>query len=101
MIKFKNFTPHTIVMNDGRMFTSDGLARVNASFSDPKDGIVKQVFGDVQGLPPQQDDVKLIVSAMVLSASDRSDLVAPSSGHPLTKRNDKGHIVSVPYFVGK
>ena len=101
-MNFLNYTPHTIIMNDGRKFKSQGIARVSANFTDAdNNGIVKQVFGDVDGLPPQKDGVKIIVSAMVLSASDRSDLVAPSTGHPKTVRNDKGHIVSVPYFVGK
>ena len=43
----------------------------------------------------------LIVSAMVLSASDRTDLVAPATGHPDTIRNDKGQIISVPGFICK
>lgn len=102
MTTFKNFTPHTINLNDGRSFSSVGVARVSVTFTKfNKDGICHQKFGDVEGLPAPEKGVKLIVSAMVLSASNRTDLVAPSTGHPDTIRNEKGHIVSVPGFVGK
>lgn len=101
-MKFLNYTPHEIILNDGRSFPSEGVARVAASFTEfNKDGICRQEFGEVEGLPAPQKGVKLIVSAMVLSASDRDDLVAPATGHPDTIRNEKGHIVSVPGFVGK
>lgn len=99
---YLNFTPHTINLNDGTSYPSQGIARVSATFTDfDSDGVCQQKFGDVQGLPDPQDGVKLIVSAMVLSASNRTDLVAPATGHPDTVRNDKGHIVSVPGFVSK
>lgn len=99
-MNFVNYTPHTVNMNDGRAFQSVGLARVSVSFSQPdENGLVSQVFGEVQGLPAPADDTIYIVSLLVLQASDRDDIVAPASGHPDTIRNDKGHIVSVPYFV--
>ena len=99
-MKYLNYTPHTIALNDGTQYPSVGLARVSASFTDfDSNGICSQVFGDVQGLPDPQPDTMLIVSAMVLSASNRQDLVAPATGHKDTVRNDKGHIVSVPGFV--
>ena len=100
MTTFRNFTPHTINLNNGTAFASEGLARVSVSFSEINDkGICQQVFGTVEGLPAQQEGVSLIVSGMVLSASNRTDLVAPASGHQDTIRNEKGHIVSVPCFV--
>ena len=98
-MQFRNFTPHTIVLNDGREFPSQGVARVSASFSDIENGICSQIFGEVENLPEPQEGTMIIVSAMVLGASTRSDLVAPATGHPQTVRNDKGHIVSVPCFV--
>lgn len=100
-MKYLNYTPHTVNLNDGREFKSVGVARVDVSFSAPDaDGIVSQIFAEVTGLPAHQNGVKLIVSLLVLqAASDREDLVAPASGHPDTIRNEKGHIVSVPYFV--
>lgn len=64
--------------------------------------VFKQVFGEVQGLPDQQADTVYIVSAMVLDAakaSGRTDCVAPATGHPDVKRNDKGQLLSVPGFV--
>lgn len=100
---FKNFTPHSIVLNDGTVFASEGLARVSASFSEfDENGVCTQVFGEVTGLPTPEDGVLLIVSAMVLSAAQsqgRTDVVAPATGHPLCVRNEAGHIVSVPGFV--
>ena len=103
MTTFKNFTPHAVALNDGTVFPSIGIARVTASFSEPDtNGICSQVFGDVTGLPKPQDGVFLIVSAIVLSAvkeAGRTDCVAPATGHPETKRNEAGHIVSVPCFV--
>ena len=100
-MKYLNFTPHAIALNDGRAFESCGVARVAASFTDFDGDTCRQEFGAVAGLPEQQDGVRLIVSAMVLAASDRNDLVAPATGHPLTVRNDRGHIVSVPGFITK
>ena len=100
-MEYLNFTPHPIVLNDGRSFESCGVARVAASFTDFDGDICRQQFGAVEGLPEQQDGVLLIVSAMVLAASDRLDLVAPATGHPMTARNERGHIVSVPGFIGK
>ena len=100
---FKNFTPHSIVLNSGETFVSEGLARVSASFSDfNADGVCQQVFGEVTGLPAPEEGVLLIVSAMVLSAAQaqgRVDVVAPATGHPACVRNEQGHIVSVPGFV--
>ncbi len=98
-MKYLNYTPHTIKLNDGREFESLGVARVQGSFSEIINDECQQVFGEVEGLPKSREGVKIIVSAMVLAASDRKDLVAPATGHPATIRNDKGHIVSVPCFV--
>lgn len=101
-MKFLNYTPHEIKINDGTSYPSIGTARVSATFTDfDQDGICHQEFGEVEGLPEPQEGVMLIVSAMVLGASSREDLVAPATGHPDTIRNEKGHIVSVPGFIGK
>ena len=100
---FKNFTPHDIVLNNGQVFASEGLARVSVSFSVfNTDNMCQQHFGDVIGLPEPTNNVKYIVSALVLAAakaSGRIDCVAPATGHPNCVRNDKGFIVSVPGFV--
>lgn len=103
MTAFRNYTPHPIALNDGRTFASEGLARVSATFSDfDADDVCEQQFGEVTGLPEPADGVLYIVSALVLTvakAQGRTDCVAPATGHPDCKRNDKGFIVSVPGFV--
>lgn len=103
MTCFKNYTPHAIVLNDGTTYASEGLARVSASFTDfNDDGVCAQQFGGVTGLPAPAEGVLYIVSAIVLTAAKaqgRTDCVAPATGHPLCKRDDAGHIVSVPGFV--
>ena len=101
---FVNLTPHAISLNDGTVFPSQGIARVSNSFTDFDDNMVCSVtYGDVEGLPEPQEGVTYVVSALVLSAvkavSDRTDVVAPATGHPQCVRNEKGQIVSVPGFV--
>ena len=101
-MNYVNCTPHAIALNDGRKFAPSGsVARVGAEFTPIVGDCCEQVFGEVSGLPEAAEDVRIIVSAMVFSASSRKDLVAPATGHPETVRNDKGHIVSVPCFVAR
>ncbi len=100
--KFRNFTPHAINLNDGTVIESEGVARVAASFTDfDENNVCSQIFGKVEGLPEKEEGVYIIVSLLVLQASDRDDLVAPASGHPECIRDEKGRIVSVPGFVRK
>lgn len=101
-VQYLNCTPHELVLNNGTRIPASGqVARVAASYTDfDENGVCKQVFGDVTGLPEPQDGVLVIVSALVLSASDREDLVAPATGHKDCVR-DNGMIVSVPGFVRK
>ena len=102
MTQYVNLTPHAIHLNDGRSFEPSGaIARVSSSFSDFENDVCEQVFGEVENLPAPQADVRFIVSGLVLAAlkGERDDVVAPATGHPLTQRNEKGHIVSVPGFV--
>ena len=97
---FVNLTPHCVCLNDGTQFpTSGNIARVAASFKETGEGFYTQVFGEVENLPEPVEDVYYIVSAMVFSATDRKDVVAPATGHPECVRNEKGQIVSVPGFV--
>lgn len=101
MNNFVNFTPHTVVLNDGRTFASAGIARVSNQFTDIKDDVCDVTYGDITGLPAPVAGTTYIVSAMVLSAAKaagRTDCVAPATGHPLCVRKD-GFIVSVPGFV--
>ena len=100
MTTYTNCTPHTINHNDGRSWAASGiLPRVSSVFTDFVDDVAVVAYGDVTGMPAQQDGVKIIVSAMVLDAClDRTDLVAPATGHDDCIRKD-GRIVSVPGFV--
>lgn len=102
-MKFINCTPHTIVLNDGTKFEPCGqIARVANNFTPfDESGVCKVVYGDLQNVPAPEEGVLYIVSAMVLAASDRADLVAPATGHPDCVRSDKGFILSVPGFVTK
>jgi hypothetical protein len=101
-LRVVNCTPHAIVLNDGTTFEPSGsVARVSASFVEVEKGIYRQVFGDVIDLPEATEGTLYIVSAMVFNATDRQDVIAPATGHPETKRNEKGHIVSVPGFIIK
>lgn len=100
--KFRNYTLHDIVLNSGEVFKSEGIAHVAASFTEfDENRICSQEFGEVEGLPEKEEGVYIIVSLLVLQASDRDDLVAPASGHPECIRDEKGRIVSVPGFVRK
>ena len=99
---FVNCTPHPIKLNDGTVYPkTDNVARVSSQFTDFVDGICKVVYGDTTGVPAPKANTKYIVSAMVLEASNRTDLVAPATGHKDCVRDDKGFIVSVPGFIGK
>jgi len=113
---FLNLTPHAIVLNDGRRFPASGfVARVSSAFEETAEiegvTIYRSVMGEItctgeaNGLPPVTEGTFFIVSAMVLDANNRLtvgrryDLVAPSTGHSSTVRNEAGHIVSVGGFV--
>lgn len=99
---FINLTPHALKINSGEVLPASGtIARVKAFFSDfDADGICRQQFGEVEGLPAAEKDTIYIVSALVLAAlkGSRGDVVAPATGHPAVVR-ENGLIVSVPGFV--
>lgn len=99
---FVNLTPHSIKLNDGREFPSEGVARVTDTYTEfDEAGICHVNHGEINGLPAPREGVTYIVSAMVLSAAKekgRNDVVAPATGHPNCVRKD-GFIVSVPGFV--
>jgi hypothetical protein len=98
--KFRNFTPHDVKLNSGEVFKSEGIARIAASFTPfDENRICSQTFGEVYGLPEKQENTFIIVSALVLQAIDRDDLVAPATGHPECVRDERGQIISVPGFV--
>ena len=100
-MKFINFTPHIVRLNDGTEFAPSGkVARVTSVYS-PFDanGIANVKFGEVQNLPEPEDGIVYIVSAFVAAACHaRKDVVSPATGHPNAVRKD-GQVYSVPGFV--
>jgi hypothetical protein len=107
-----NLTPHAICLNDGRIFPPSGVvARVTKGFVPGPmiEGVPswREVVTGMENLPTDKDNV-YIVSAMVLEAISAThdadaywNVVAPSTGHPSTIRNEAGHIVSVAGFSGR
>lgn len=99
-----NATPHDIKLNNGKIFETSGIiARVSSELveTDEIDGVpvFSQNFGEITGLPEEKFGTIYIVSAMVLAASNRNDLIAPATSHKDVVRNENGQIISVPGFV--
>ena len=101
-MKLKNFTPHNvvIVINETTkiVIPSDGIARVTETKtvapSIDVDGVIIETFvssfGEVENLPPQEDGIMVIVSAIVASAAiGRNDLLVPGE----LVRDDGGNII--------
>ena len=101
-MKFINLTPHTITLNDGTSFPTEGNARVTDTYTEfNTSSVCKVKHGEIEGLPESEANTTFIVSAMVLAAAKekgREDVVAPATRHPECKR-ENGFIVSVPGFV--
>jgi hypothetical protein len=104
-MNFINLTPHALTIEGIGTIESSGVARVNVTaFPRISVGgvrVMKNVFGNVSGLPEPKLNTVYIVSAMVLSAvSTRAgaDVFAPDTGEDAI-RNDKGHIVAVKGLV--
>ena len=102
-----NLTPHaiTIETETGERTTfqpSGTLARVSQTQqSAGRIGgfeLRRNTFGDVEGIPEATPETFYIVSAIVLSASERTDLIAPDTG-PSAIRNERGQIEAVTGFV--
>ena len=104
-----NLTPHPINLRVEGIETifpkTDTVARVD-SLSVETDLVIagakvfKTEFGEVSGLPVQQDGIFYIVSGLVLSAlkGSRTDCIAPKTDMTAI-RNDAGHIVAVTGWV--
>ncbi len=100
-MRYHNYTPHAVTVGGVTYQPRGPVARVQARFGPIVDGVCHQTFGDVEGLPDPQREVRFIVSGLVFAATDRKDVVAPATGHPEVVRNEHGHIVSVPAFIEK
>lgn len=99
----KNYTPHAVNVHvDGQLVfsrTSDGVARCAIVTVDDGniDGIpvVKTTFGQVEGLPEQEEGVFIVVSRIVFDAAkDRSDLLVPGTAI----RDEKGAVIGCNGF---
>ena len=101
-MKLKNFTPHNVVIvingETKIVIPSDGIARVTETKtvapSIDVDGVIIETFvssfGEVENLPPQEDGVMVIVSAIAASAAiGRDDLLVPGE----LVRDDGGNII--------
>ncbi len=81
-MKFINLTPHSIILNDGREFPSEGLARVSDTYTEfDEAGICFVSHGEVNGLPAPREGVRYIVSAMVLAAAKEKGRNDVGSSH--------------------
>ena len=99
-----NLTPHVVRLNDGREFPPSGtVARCRNIYSNfDGDGIATVTFGPLEGLPEASEGTIYIVSGLAAEAAaraGRSDVVAPATGHPEARRDERGQILSVPGFV--
>ena len=101
-MKLKNLTPHNVVIVIDEItnivIPSDGIARVSETKtitpSIDVDGVIietfSSAFGEVENLPPKEEGVMVIVSALVASAAKgRDDLLVPGE----LVRDDGGNIV--------
>lgn len=95
-----NLTPHEVRLNNGKVYPSEGVARVSNRFTQVHEDMYIVEYGKVEGLPGDTPDTLYIVSQLVMQACPkRTDLIAPATGHPDTIRDEKGRIVSVPGFI--
>lgn len=98
----RNFTPYEVIVVDGHIaisYESEGIARVSAKSVQvgTVDDIplIRQEFGEVEGLPAPKEGTYLIVSRMVASAlPERRDLVVPAD----LVRNGKGEVIGCKAF---
>lgn len=107
-MKILNYTPHTInVCNENNevvsSFESVGCARISTTQKEEYkvDGIqvMSTVYGEVEGLPEQEDGVMYLVSFMVVNAlPNRKDLIAPNTSPQACVRDEEGKIIGVRSF---
>ena len=105
-INIVNCTPHPIrwigILGEDVTFEPSGnIARVGVEEEDVGSRylLVRHNYTEVEGIPEPQENTLYIVSAMVLSASDRTDLIAPNTSKAF--RDEQGRIYAVPNFVTK
>lgn len=106
-MNIKNLTPHEIVLvydNTERRFPPSGLVARLEEKTTSLPGLWEVPLCKKEyctaNLPPQEPGTIYLVSAMILAASDRPDLVAPDTGDGAI-RNEKGQVVGTTRFVTK
>ena len=111
-VSLVNCTPHEInlVIENGleMAIPSSGIVARVSSMQESAGEIYSCIpiplnrnkFGCVENLPEPKPGTMYIVSAMVLAASDRTDLVAPDTG-ATALRNTNGQIIAVRGFIVK
>lgn len=92
-MKIMNLTPHAVNVGGITLPPSGSIARVSVTLAQAGEfsgiPLVRGTYGEVTGLPDQQDGVLLVVSAMVRAAlPERKDLASPA----MLVRDDKGNI---------
>lgn len=102
-----NLTPHAVVLENplgSVTFEPSGLvARIEQETTHKGQYQIFDIVSYVtigNNLPEPEEGKRFLVSAMVLALGKelgRTDLLAPDTNR--AKRNDKGHIISVPGFV--
>jgi len=108
MANFINLTPHKVIvcLSDGsqKVFEPSGsVARVNQEMISlgAIDGIPVSAskFSNVVGVPDPVQDTYYIVSALVLNAVKRDDLVSPDTSPSGAVRDANGQIIGVKGFL--
>jgi hypothetical protein len=82
-MKFLNYTPHSIHMPDGSILAPENVPircgeETRAIGKIANNPIIIRRYSEIEGLPPVQTGVWLIVSSMVrMACANRSDLLSP------------------------
>lgn len=101
-MRFRNFTPRTITLNNGTEIQSEGIARVKSNYSQFDENNVCSVeYGKIEGLPEPEEGTLIIVSTLVATLAakaGRTDVVVPAMTHPESVR-ELGRVKSIPGFV--
>lgn len=100
-VEFVNLTPHSVVVAGVEFPASGEVLRLDTMYKTPQRVgtylSISKVEQTLVDTPPVVEGRYYIVSAMVGQAVSRPDFVCPDTNR--AKRNEQGHIISVPGFV--
>lgn len=103
-MKILNYTPHNINLVDSNgntivTYESNGLSRVSVSqklVGKINDfDLFETVYGEVEGLPKEEEGTFYIVSSIVLANSNRNDLIVSND----YLRSEDGRIIGCKSFT--